>query len=78
MSACATAGQRLAQSWTLRHMMAQIGIHDATCVPAQDVLRIAPAAQSSEREAPLGVDSLNVSVATGILLHHLLTAVAPA
>jgi len=47
-------------------------------VPAQDVLRIAPAAQSSEREAPLGVDSLNVSVATGILLHHLLTAVAPA
>ncbi|KAK9842489.1 hypothetical protein WJX81_002376 [Elliptochloris bilobata] len=40
----------------------------------EDVLRIAPApwASGAEREVPEGVDSLNVSVATGILLHHLL------
>ena len=40
----------------------------------QEVLRIAPApwAFGAERDAAEGVDSLNVSVATGILLHQLL------
>lgn len=45
----------------------------------QDVLRIAPAAAGgagASRELPVGVDSLNVSVATGILLHHLLASSA--
>lgn len=40
----------------------------------EGILRIDSAAPGPGRHQPIGVDSLNVSVATGILLHQLLGA----
>ena len=54
------------------------GLRTAVQRTCTTVLRVDSAAAGVGRRAPLGVDSLNVSVATGILLHQLLQAAGAA
>lgn len=48
------------------------GLRSVVRRACETVLRIDSAAPGPGRHQPIGVDSLNVSVATGILLHQLL------